>query len=88
MGRYINKTSKGAIGRSATAKCDAIMADGGIEIPTPRTFSNGLVCVVDNGMFGAAAYAYSSEEMEVFKRNDGRRKRWFFWNDAEEFATD
>ena len=86
MGRYVNKTSRGAVGTSALAKFDAIVADGGKEIKTPKEFQPNLVCVVDNGMFGAAAYAYSPREMEVFKMPDGRPKRWLVWDKVEEFA--
>lgn len=86
MGRYINKTTRGSVGTSAAAKCDAIIADGGKEIKTPKEFQPNLVCVVDNGMFGAAAHAYSEREMNVFKMNDGRPKRWFIWDKVEDFA--
>lgn len=86
MGRYINKTTRGSVGTSATAKCDAIIADGAKEIKAPKEFQPNLVCVVDNGMFGAAAHAYSEREMKCFLQPDGRPKRWFVWDKVEDFA--
>ena len=38
--------------------------------------TKGVVCVVDNGPFEAAGYAFSFEEFESFLREDGRRKLW------------
>lgn len=35
------------------------------------------VCLVDNGAFTAAGVAYSSGELEVFAREDGRFKQWY-----------
>lgn len=87
MGRYINKTSKGSVGTSALAKYDAIVADGGKPIKEPKEFQKNLVCVVDNGNFGAAAHAYSPSEMQAFKNPaDTRPKRWLTWDKVEEFA--
>ena len=87
MGKYVNITSKGAVGSSFGAKCDAILADGGKEIKQPKEFQKNLVCVVDNGYFGAAGYAYSESEMRVFQNaGDRRPKRWFIWDKVEEYA--
>lgn len=87
MGRYVNLTSKGALGRSAGEKCDGILADGGKEIRKPKEFQKNLVCVVDNGYFGAAAYAYSEREMKAFQLpDDTRPKRWFTWDKVEDYA--
>jgi len=87
MGRYVNTSSKGALGRSAGEKCDGILADGGKEIKQPKEWQPNLVCVVDNGHFGAAAHAYSEREMKDFQMStDGRPKRWFVWDNVEAYA--
>jgi len=36
----------------------------------------GVVCVVDNGPFEAAAYAYCEGEIHAFSCPDGRPKTW------------
>lgn len=87
MGKYINKTSKCMVGSSARDKCLAILEDGGVEIDEPKNFIQNLVCVVDNGYFGAAAYAYSEQEMKCFQNSsDTRNKRWFIWENVILFA--
>jgi hypothetical protein len=87
MGKYINQTSKGAIQASAGAKARAILEDGAIFIPQPKEFVPNLVCIVDNGFFGAAAYCYSEEEFKVFNDpSDHRPKKWFIWDKVEKFA--
>lgn len=35
------------------------------------------VCLVDNGVFSAAAIAFNSNELKAFKREDGRYKQWY-----------
>jgi hypothetical protein len=87
MGKYVNETSKGGVGSSADSKCQAILNDGGVEIPEPKEFVPNLVCVVNNGMFGAAAYAYSERELKDFTMpGDYRPKRWFIWEKVEQYA--
>lgn len=87
MGKYVNYTSSGNIGGSASAKCEALIEDGAVEITTPDKFMDNLVCVVDNGFFGAAAYAYSENEFRVFMDPyDGRPKRWFIWDKVQNYA--
>lgn len=87
MGKYVNQTPKGMLGRSAEAKCDGLLADGAKEIKQPKEFQKNLVCVVDNGYFGAAGYAYSENEMRVFQSpGDTRKKRWFIWDKVTDYA--
>jgi hypothetical protein len=39
--------------------------------------SKGVICVVDNGAFEAAAFAYSQSEFDVFTRPEEMRPRTF-----------
>jgi hypothetical protein len=87
MGRYINVDSKGNLmGASAEQKMNALVADGA-EPTSGVRFKENLVCVVDNGYFAAAGYAYCQEEWEVFSRNDGRPKAWFVYPYADQVAS-
>lgn len=87
MGKYVNTSSRGPIGTSFGAKCDNLIADGAKEIKSPKQFQKNLVCVVDNGPFGAAGYAYCESEMRAFQNpGDKRPKRWFIWDKVEEYA--
>ena len=45
-----------------------------------------MICVIDNGFFAAAAYAYNESEYEEFKQPDGRPKQWYTLDNAEEYA--
>lgn len=74
MGFYINQDSKGNP-LPASGKYDALIRDGG-KPSDGREWSIDLVCVVDNGTFDAAAYAYSLSEMEFFKRENRRTLKW------------
>lgn len=88
MGKYINQTSKGGVGSSAASKRSALLDDGAVEIPQPKTFQPNLVCVIDNGFFGAAGYCYNEGEFKAFTDpTDPRPKRWFTWVKVEEFAS-
>lgn len=64
----------------------ALINDGANPIQPPIEWQEGLVCVVDNGAFEAAGYAYSVNEMEVFKASDGRPKQWLLFDKAKELA--
>lgn len=82
MGKYINHTSDGkAI--PAIGKAGALIADGAKVIPPPTEFMDNLVCVVENGPFDAAAYAYSEQEMKEFKIECGRKKTWLIYEHAQ-----
>jgi hypothetical protein len=86
MGRYINEIEGNHIGVSAKAKAHSLLKAGATEIDTPVEFQEDLVCVVDNGPFGAAAWAYDKREFNVFMHPDERPKRWFIFKDVEKYA--
>jgi len=82
---YINKTSKlHILDNSSNAKCNGILDDGAIEILQPEKWRENLVCVVDNGYMGAAAYVRDEIDFErCINPNDVRPLRWFIWDKVE-----
>ncbi len=87
MGKYINAIDGEAIGASSTQKCNSLANGGAEEISQPKEFVPNLVCVVDNGLFAAAAYCYDEKEFINFTQlTDFRPKRWFTWDRVEKFA--
>lgn len=50
-------------------------------IPEPVGFwmkdpKEAFICVIDNGRFEAAGFAYNEKELDEFKYPDGRPKTW------------
>ena len=87
MGKYINENSKGQpVPEHGKGKIRFLEADGGMVIPTPEKWVEGLVCVVDNFVFESAAYAFSEKEMEVFKGTKGRDTTWLWYPHAKKVA--
>jgi len=87
MGKYLNNTSKEPMGASYASKCDALENDGAEMIDEPKEWSEGLVCCLNNGHFGAAGYAFDENEMNVFKRGyHGRTHQWYKYSQAKELA--
>jgi len=88
MGYYINQDSNGNhIGTTFSQKIASLLADGATKINKPTEWEEGLVCVVDNGMFAAAAYAYDEREMEAFLSTSGRPSQWLKFDKAKELAS-
>lgn len=87
MGYYINVDSKGNP-LPATGKARALIQDGAVSISSPDEFQPNLVCVVLNGPFDAAAFAYSNEEYEYFLTvpGDTRTKQWLLYEHAAELS--
>ena len=86
MGYYINHNSNG-VSLPACDKADYLILDGGAEISKPKQWVPNLVCVVENGMFDAAGYVYSEDELRAFTNPyDHRPKRWIIYPRAAELS--
>jgi len=85
MGMYINVIEGEPIGTSFEEKC-RVLKKFGAKSATGNEYEPNLVCVIDNGFFAAAGWAYSKEEWEAFSYPDGRRKQWFTLERVEEYA--
>lgn len=88
MGRYINHTSTG-MPLSARGKVRELIADGAtlyggaLKDANPDT----LLCVVNNGVFEAAAWAYDAREVAHFADpQDRREKVWLVYPHAKQAA--
>jgi hypothetical protein len=85
MGYYLAPPPFGIVeGLPGLGKADALLQREGVtEIEWPREWVPNLVCVVDNGEWDAAAYAYDEAEMQRFIRgHGGRPMRWLIVPDA------
>lgn len=89
MGYYINKTrKKEELGAGFVLKYNALKEDGAVPIARPTIWKEGLVCLINNGMFAAAGYAYNEDEMRVFlEGEEGRAVQWFVYEHAKEMAA-
>lgn len=84
MGYYINSTSKG-VPLPKCNKADYLILDGAKEVKAE--FQPNLICVVENGFFDAAGYAFNKDEFEVFNDpGDYRSKRWLVHPMAAELS--
>jgi len=83
---YINNNVAGRIGPTSDEKCYGLLIDGAIEIKQPRKWRKNLVCVADNGEFGAAAYVRDEYDFErCSSPYEKRQLRWFIWNKVEKY---
>lgn len=89
MGRYIDKIN----GYPAPAKGKVnfiekhIAGVKNLGSETPERFCQNLVCVMDNGAFEAAGYAFNEREFQAFARPDGRHKTWLIVPFAEQISN-
>jgi hypothetical protein len=87
MGIYLNYDSNGNE-LPTIGKAEALIKDGAKKIYEPEKFQKNLVCVVENGLFDAAAYAYSEEEFNYFRKiqkngSDTRPYTWLICSDEQ-----
>jgi hypothetical protein len=79
MGKYLNQDLTGSP-LGARGKATSLRLSGAELIPTPTNLDQypgkGIICVVENGGFDAAAWAYSQDELNEFSKSDGRAKTW------------
>jgi hypothetical protein len=85
MGYYVNSTNSGE-GLLPHNKAFALVLDGALPINPPTEWQPNLVCVVENGSFDAAAYAFNADEMKYFLEPDGRRKIWLIVQNADKLS--
>ena len=86
MGKYINVINGHHIGTTFLQKCDNLEIYGDAEEVAGDSFEEDLVCVVDNGHFAAAAWAYDEREYRVFKDGmGGRTSKWFTVPNAKDY---
>ena len=74
MGYYINTDSSGRL-LSRKDSAGALILDGA-KLTDP-SFKENLICVVDNGMFEAAAFIFSEKEFHDFNDPADRRRKWW-----------
>lgn len=87
MGKYINEINGKPLPSNGKDIFILQAVPGSKVLRTPPAiWTDDLVCVVDNGAWEAAAYAYSPDEMEVFKYPDGRQRVWLTVPNAKSYA--
>lgn len=86
MGYYIDKTKKRELSSSYEDKISGLIDDGATHTTGDR-FQENLVCVVNNGPFAAAGYAFDEREFDAFANDGSRRpKTWLLYEHAAEMS--
>lgn len=84
MGMYINHYKGQALPAIGKAR---VLIENGATVTDGKTFTENLVCVVDNVFFEAAGYCFNEREYKDWTNpNDTRPKKWLIVPDAEKYA--
>ena len=89
MGKYINQINGNRVPDKGKVEFILKHVPTAVKVDPPTQWQEGLVCVVDNGVFEAAGYAYDEQEMELFLRPDMRAQRprqWLVVPNAKELV--
>jgi hypothetical protein len=80
MGYYIERPDGARFGKAEWL----IEAQGAVEVKEPPQWLDNaaIICVVHNGAFEAAGYAYSPAELAAFAYPDSRPRRWLVMDKA------
>ena len=80
MGYYIERPDGGRFNKAEWL----IEEHSAVEViePPPWLDDAAIVCVINNGAFEAAGYAYSPDELAAFSHPDRRPKRWLVMDKA------
>ena len=89
MGSYINIIEGKGLGTSFDSKIKVLSEAGAMPVAVPTEWREGLICLVDNGNFAAAGYAFDEREMRAFKEGlSDRPCVWLYLENAKSYATD
>ena len=85
MGKYVNiDLNRNPL--QARGKATALVQSGADRISEPSSLDQhpgkAVLCVVENGPFDAAVWAYNESELKEFRREDGRYKSWLTVSDS------
>ena len=84
MGYYINKVGDQFLPAKGKAR---VLLDNGAKEISGNNFVENMICVVSNGLFDAAAYIFSIDELQAFNQHgDFRPKVYLTHPDAPTLA--
>lgn len=87
MGKYINRTDEGDL--LPVRKAEQLLKAGArLLLSAPQKWEEGLICVVQNGPFDAAAYVQDERDLQDFSdtSQDDRPRTWLSWDQASYLA--
>lgn len=86
MGKYINSINGVKLPNQGKVNFIIAHMPSAIAIAPPAQWNEFLVCVVDNGLYQAAAYAYDEIEMNRFLAVHNRPVQWLWVPNAKDLV--